>query len=120
VYLQPLQGRFKLFSLGKRREASSFPIAEWNQTSDCFLPDIIESTFEVVDGISDDEGEVFGKVSILDSFKVALDEFASSVRVYMSATDQSFFQKVNTPLQVRNVMVGPFDLETCTFADRHS
>jgi hypothetical protein len=33
---------------------------------------------------------------------------------------QFFFQAINAPLKVRNVVIGPFDLETRTLADRHA
>lgn len=38
----------------------------------------------------------------------------------MGRTEQSFFQAVDTTLNVRDVLVGPFDLETGTFANWHS
>jgi hypothetical protein len=33
----------------------------------------------------------------------------------MTQTDQSFFQAVDAKFNIRDVLVGPFDLKTCTF-----
>jgi hypothetical protein len=80
---------------------------------------VIEGALHIVDGISDNGGEVLQDLAFLDACKFALDVFKSTVSVYMSRSNQSFFQAVNARLKFRNVMVGPFDLETCTFAGRH-
>jgi hypothetical protein len=73
-----------------------------------------------VSGIPDEYWESIEGLSILGVYKVALDVFQSTVRVYMSRDSQSFFQKFNAAFKVRNVMVGPFDLKTGTPADGHS
>ncbi|WP_353073321.1 hypothetical protein [Tunturiibacter gelidiferens] len=74
----------------------------------------------IVDGVTDDCGEIISNISFLDTCKVALDVFTSTTRVYMSRNDQSFFQAVNARFKIRNVFVGPFDLEMRTSAVRHA
>jgi len=71
---------------------------------------MIQGALEIMDGIAENDSQVFGGVSILDVCKVAMDEFASSVRICLGRNDQSFFQAVDSELNIRDVMVGPFDL----------
>jgi hypothetical protein len=120
VYLQLPQSNFKEIAGRKHRELGSIPITSGNEPLDGFKPHIIESALEIVDSIPDDYGQTIEGVSVLGACKVALDVFESSVRVHMGLNCQSFFQAIDAPLKVRNVMVGSFDLETGTFADRHS
>ena len=120
VYFQIPKGNFKLLAHGINGEFSSLPVATGDQSLNGFQPNIIESALEIVDGISDDQWQAVEGLSILSACKVALDVFQSTVRVYMARNSQSFFQAINAPLKISDVMVGPFDLETCTFADRHA
>jgi hypothetical protein len=38
----------------------------------------------------------------------------------LGRNNQSFFQAVDSKFNIRNVMVGPFDLEAGTFANGHT
>ncbi|MBB5340060.1 hypothetical protein HDF13_002393 [Edaphobacter lichenicola] len=68
---------------------------------------MVESALKIVDGVTDDCGEIISNVSFLDTCKVALDVFTSTTRVYMSRNDQSFFQAVNARFKIRNVFCRP-------------
>jgi hypothetical protein len=120
VYLQVPQGIFKSIGIGINGKLSSLPIASWYESGNCFKPSVIEGALKIVNGIPEHDSQAFGGVSILDVCKVTMNEFAASVRIYLGTNDQSFFQAVDSKLNIRNVMVGPFDLEAGTFAKRHA
>jgi len=115
VYLQVVKRRFKVIAGGMDWKLCSTPIPRGNQATHCLKPCMIEGALKIMNGIPDYCGEGFETLPILRICKIALDEFVSSIRIYMTQTDQSFFQAVDAKFNIRDVLVGPFDLKTCTF-----
>lgn len=120
IYLQLPQLTLKQLRSGINGKLCSLPVSSGNQPLDRFQPDIIEGALEIVDGIPNEYRKPVEGISILRASKVALDVFESTVRIYMGRDSQSVFQKVDAALKVRDVMLGPVDLETCTLAYRHA
>jgi hypothetical protein len=117
VYLELREGSFKRIRSGKAGKLISSPISTGDQSHNRVQPNIIQSTFQIVDGISEDHGKIiYQGHDIFRVCKATLDSFTSSVRVYMDTGHQSFLQAVNARFKVRNVLVGPLDLSTGTYA----
>jgi hypothetical protein len=119
VYLQLPQRRFDILRSSVGGKFGTLPTFGGHQSSHGFKPSMIESALQIMDRIPNDCREIVEGLPIFDVCKVTLDELASSVRLHIGPTDQSFFQAVNAKFNVRDVLVSPFDLETGTFAGRH-
>jgi hypothetical protein len=115
AYLQVFKRRFKVIKGGMDRKLAPTPIPGGSQAAHRLKPCVIEGALKIMNGVPDYGREVFEALPILDVCEIALDEFVSTVRIYMSLTDKSFFQAVDATFNIRDVFVGPFDLETCTF-----
>src|SRR5581483_5914162 len=121
IYLQLTQRSFKLLARHDAGElcSRSLPIPLGHQTTNSFEPRMIKSTLKVMNSISNESRKVFKGLSIRKFCKLAFDKFASSVRIYIGSNDQSFFQETDSGFDILNVLVGPFDLETCTPVGGH-
>jgi hypothetical protein len=119
VYLSIAEGSFHVLRGGVGRELGILPVSAGDNSRNSFVPSMIKSALQIMNGIPDDCRDVV-KGSVLDFWKVYFDEFASSARLYMGSNQQSFLQSINRMSQLRNMFVGPFDLETCSFVDRHT
>jgi len=125
VYLQVRQRTFKMICCRVNGELCIPPFISpdcslrGDQSRGRFKPNVIQSALQIVDGISDDCSEIVSDIPSRDACKIALDTFASSTRIYVNPDGQPFFQAVNARFKFRDVLVGPFDFQTGTFADRH-
>ena len=120
VCFNPLHGIFKSIGCGVDGKLGSFPISSRNQPTDRLEPHVIQGALEIMDDVSEYYGQIVAGASVLDICKVAINEFASTISVYLGRDSQSFFQAIDSKFKVRNVMVGPFDFETGTFAGGHT
>jgi hypothetical protein len=120
IYRQFNKPVFQAFHGAVTRERSLLPPLIGNESGDGVEPNIIESAFEIVDGITEDDGKIiFQGDDILPTLVSALEDFKSGVRVYMDFYNQAFFQRVDTRFKVSDVLVGTCDLATGTYAGVH-
>lgn len=120
VYLQFPQRGFKLISFEKTGELGALPVPSGNQSSCSFKPSMIESTLQIVNSIPDDCGQFIKGISVASFLEIALNEFAASLRIDIGSTYQSVLQDADCAFGFRNVLIGPFDLESGTFVGGHS
>jgi hypothetical protein len=91
VYLAILERSFKAITGGVCGKLSLLPVLGGNQSSDRLKPNMVEGALQIVDGITDDCGEVLQNVAFISACKSAFDVFASSVHVYMAVATNRFF-----------------------------
>ncbi len=81
-------------------------------------PSVVESTAHIVDSIPDKDSNVgSGLFSIA---QVMLDDFVSTIRIYLDSSNVGFFQKSNSVLKIADMLIGPFELSTRTFKFSHA
>jgi len=119
IYFLPFQKAFKTVRGRINGKLGLPPVSHGDQSRNGLEPRMIKSTLEIMDGIPKSQSKFIDKCTLRSVCKIALDKFAASFRIHMGSHNQSFFQAVDSGLDTLDVMVGPCDLVSGGFVDRH-
>ena len=107
VYFSPFKRAFKVVSGRVDREFGKLAHSLRNESFNGSKPSVIEGTFQIMDNVANHQGEVAGNLSISN---VMLDNFISAIGIYLDARSVGIRQRSDSRLNIRDVLIGPFDL----------
>jgi len=109
IYFSPYKRAFKRIAVGVDGEFREVGEQRWRAERECFDPCIVEGTLKIMDGVSDEKGEFIHALRSIA--KVVLNDWIASHRIYLDSGLVQIRQRGNQPLNVQDVLVGPFNLE---------
>lgn len=114
VYANPIDRTFKVFQRGMDRKLRMIAVKSVNMLSEQSNPSEIERGPKIVNSISSDQGDVIG---VLAEVEKVYEFLIASVSIHQNSGGAGFFQRANSPLQIRNVLIGPLDFQA-SFSER--
>jgi len=111
IYFSPMKRVYKFIKRMPDREFSKIADGLRSEPLNSAKPRIIESTLQIVDSISDDQPELFKALS--SAAKVMFDYLIAATRIDLNGRNISIWQRGNHCLNIRDVLIGPFNLPAC-------
>jgi hypothetical protein len=108
VYFSPAQGTFKFFMSGKNGKLGEAAESAGCGSFNGFNPSIVEGAFEVVDSITNQQGD--GGKELLSVCDIVNDGLIGRLRVNLDARHVTVWQVGEPFFQFIDMLVGPFDL----------
>ncbi len=106
IYLPARHNTFKLVSRGMDGELRIIVNGSRSVLGERLDPCMVESTPEIVDGISYHEADFAGRSSVS---KLVLNELASSLLIKLDRSDVGIFERSSSNINVSDVLIGPFN-----------
>jgi hypothetical protein len=110
MYFSPAQGSFKSFMSRVDGKLGEVPQGGGSGPLDSFNPRIIESAFEVVDNIANEQG--YGGKELLSLCDIVNDGLIGRLRVNLDVRHVTVWQVGEPFFQFTDMLVGPFDLRS--------
>jgi hypothetical protein len=109
IYFNPMKGNFEVLPRITHGEVGPTRQFVGEKSTDCAVPCEIQRGVQVVDNVADHQGQV--QKVIFKIWDFVCEELSRSFTISLGCRDVTIFQRRNGCLQLRNVLVGPLDLE---------
>jgi hypothetical protein len=112
-----MEPTFKLFDLFSNGELGSVRKNFRDKSLGGLVPNMIQSTIKVVEGIPNHEGQIIKDFGICE---LMYESFRTKFRVNLDSGGFRFMKRHDACFDVLDMSIGPFDLEPGIFAEGHS
>lgn len=109
IHGSPHQNRFQLFEGRVYGKLGIVSDSGRRQGCDCLKPGIVQSSFEIVDGIAKDEGDVRKVAQFVEAVVNSL-KSAFKICITPSSLIGWIYDSANSAIDFRDVFIGPLEL----------
>src|SRR5208283_3140802 len=109
VYFNPMKGSFDLFSSFAHGKFCKTGADSRNVLFDGAYPCKVESGMQIVNGVPQNQGQL--QASVFEVWDFVYQVLKASLSIQLDCSSLCVFQSENSVLQLRDVFVGPINLQ---------
>ena len=109
LYFSPIKRGMKLIGGFVNREFGEIADSRGNESLNGLEPCIVDGTLQIMDDIPEYQSYISECIPV---GKIVFDDFISTTRINLDRSSIGIFQKKNSVVQLRDMMIGPFNFKS--------